>query len=130
MIFYISHRHMTYGGMRLEPGMIFPRLAERINQSLESRGYVEVFLGKEDDLVRCPECPAKFIEHRYMQIHMERNVHKGGKVTYSEQGIRTREQEEELDELVASLPREKPGRVEASMDRSIEESSRGRSKRK
>lgn len=119
MTFYIGQRHFTYANLRVEPGMVFPKLAVRNNHLLEKQGQVEIYLGKEDNLIPCPECPAKFADTTTRDRHVERNLHAGGRVIMSEEGIRTIEQESELDALQASLPRERPGRVLASPDRTM-----------
>lgn len=109
--FYVANRHFTYSGIKCEPGLVFPKLAVRNNHLIESKGMVEIYLGKEDDLVSCPECPGKFLNSSYRDSHMRLNIHVGGKVIMSQEGIRTKEQEEEMDALQKSVPKARPGKV-------------------
>ncbi len=126
MSYYIGLKHFTYAGIRVEPGLVFPKLAVRTNLILEQRGFVEIFHGREEDLVPCQDCPAKFVELHYMQNHMDRVVHKSGKVVSDESGIRTPEQEAELDRVVASMGREGPGVRDATPAGVMRESKRKR----
>jgi hypothetical protein len=129
MTLYQANRHFTYAGLRVEPGMVFPKLAVKNNDVLESRRHVEIYHGKEEDLADCPKCPAKFVDHNYMQRHVELNVHKNGKVIHSNEGIRTQEQEEEVDALMKSIPRERPGRVVADPEGNMTSAPRGARRR-
>jgi len=111
---YVGLRHFTYSGIRVEPGLVFPKLAVKNNIFLEQHGYVEIFREREEDLIPCRECSAKFSRHGYMQRHVERTVHRDGRVVSEEEGPRTPEQEAELDKAAASVPKDKGGFVEAS----------------
>ncbi len=111
---YIGLRHFRYGGQVVEPGRVFPKLAVRNNLWLEQRGYLELFRDKQSTLVDCLECPAKFTNLTYMQSHVDNSTHRDGRVVASAEGIRPPEQEKALDEIVADMPKEKPGFVEAS----------------
>ena len=111
---YVGLRHFTYSGTIIEPGLVFLKLAVKSNLWLENHGWVEEFRLKGATLVDCPDCPAKFTTHSYMQRHVEKNTHRDGRVVASAEGIRPPEQEKALDDIVASMPQEKPGFVEAS----------------
>ena len=111
---YVGLRNFTYSGTRVEPGLVFPKLAVRSNLYLEQHAFVEVFSGREEDLVDCQQCSAKFIRQENMQRHVDRTVHQGGKVVHADEGPRTSEQEAELDEVAASIPKEEPGFVEVA----------------
>lgn len=114
MILYSGLKHFKYAGIRVEPGLVFHKMAVRQNLFLEQRGYLEEYRGREDDLVSCKECPAKFSEIFHMQRHVEKNRHLEGKVVYSEEGIRTSEQEQEIDEAQQRMRNESgPGFEEA-----------------
>ncbi len=110
---YLGLRHFRYAGEKIEPGRVFEKLAVRNNDFLEKKSYVERFDGREDDLIPCPECPAKFANHIDMQRHVDRTVHRDGKIIHSDEGIRAKEQEEAIEEQMARNP-EKPGYVEAA----------------
>ncbi len=116
---YVGLRHFTYSGHRIEPGIVFPKLAVKNNLWLEQHGYVEVFLEKASTLIDCEQCPSKFTTHHYMQRHVENNTHKDGRIISSAEGIRLPEQEKALDEVVAAMPKERPGYVEASADETM-----------
>lgn len=111
---YVGLRHFTYSGIRVEPGLVFPKLAVKNNLYLEQHGFVEAFHGREEELISCQQCPAKFVRHEYMQRHVDRTVHQEGRVVHAEEGPRTTEQERELDKAAASIPKEKPGFVEVA----------------
>lgn len=109
---YIGLRHFTYNQVRVEPGRIFPKIAARNNHWLEERGYVEEFRGREEDLIGCQECPGLFIDLPSMQKHRTTTEHKGGEVIRTTEGIRTAQDEQDLDEVVARMPKEGPGFTE------------------
>lgn len=111
---YVGLRHFKYSGIIVSPGLVFQKLAVKNNLWLEQRGFVEEFRGREDDLVSCPECPAKFTLHTYMQRHVDTSIHRDGRVVSSSEGIRLPEQERAMDEAAAIIPPEQPGFVEAS----------------
>jgi len=111
---YVGLRHFKYSGIIISPGLVFQKLAVRQNRWLEQKGYVEEFRGREDNLVPCPQCPAKFTDLSYMQRHVDNTVHRDGRVVSSAEGIRLPEQEQALDEAAAAIPVERPGYVEAS----------------
>ncbi len=113
---YVGLRHFRYSGTRIEPGLVFPKLAVKHNLWLEQHGHVEVFLEKTSTLVDCQQCPSKFTTLGYMQRHVDNNTHSDGRVVASAEGIRLPEQERALDEIVAAMPEEKPGFKEASAD--------------
>ena len=113
---YIGLRHFTYNQVRVEPGRIFPKIAARNNHWLEEKGYVEEFRGREDDLEHCQECPGLFIDVDSMQKHRVTTEHSGGEVVRTTEGIRTKQDELDLDEVVASMPKEKPGFTEVGAD--------------
>ncbi|KKL95298.1 hypothetical protein LCGC14_1856040 [marine sediment metagenome] len=111
---YVGLRHFRYSGQVVEPGRVFPKLAVRNNLWLEQHGYVELFRDKQATLVDCQQCPAKFISLHDMQRHVDNNTHQDGRVVASAEGIRPAEQEKALDEIIADMPKEKPGFVEAN----------------
>ena len=113
---YVGLRHFRYAGTVVEPGLVFPKLAVKNNLWLEQHGWVEEFREKGSTLVDCPECPARFTIHSYMQRHVDQNTHRDGRVVASAEGIRPPEQEQALDEVIASMPKETPGFVEATAD--------------
>lgn len=113
MVLYIGLRHFKYSGTIVVPGLVFQKLAVPRNLWLEQRGFVEEFRGREEELIPCPECPAKFTIHSYMQRHVDGSVHQDGRVVASQEGIRRPEQEQALDEAAARIPAEEPGFVEA-----------------
>lgn len=116
MIQYVGLRYFKYSGTIVVPGLVFPKLAVKNNLWLEQHGYVEEYRGREDDLVPCPECPAKFTIHTYMQRHVDDSVHEDGRVVSAAEGVRLPEQEKARDEAVAAVPAEKPGFTEATPD--------------
>jgi len=123
---YVGLRHFTYQGIRVEPGLVFPKLAVKNNLWLEQHGYAEEFRGREDNLVPCQQCPAKFIGLSDMQRHVNRGIHRDGRLVASEEGIRTPEMEAAMTAAQQAIPKEKPGYVEASPTGEITESKRHR----
>lgn len=126
-MYYIGLRHFTYGGIRVEPGLVFPKLAVRNNLWLEQHGHVELFRGREENLVPCQQCPAKFVDLSGMQRHVNRGVHRDGRLVASDDGgIRTPEMEEEITKATEAIPKERPGYVEASPSGEMSPSTRKR----
>jgi hypothetical protein len=107
--------------------MVFPKLAVKNNHLLERQGLVENFLGREEDLIQCSDCPAFFIDNMARNRHQQRNIHVEGRVVFSEEGIRSVEQEEELEALQKSTLKPKSGRtrVDAQGDK-VEEKANSR----